>query len=251
MKIRQYTLIMIALVGGTMLLAGCGNLQSTPALMQKSVVERTVAAQGLAKVQSAIDSLSSIQNYQVKAQIQETTGKNDRSMNFYGTIILPTSAVPVQIQMDETIGGNNYPLYQNGSFAYYEDGNRWKPMNPVTDLRPWQSLADVIAKKPPKVVYQLPDQTAVSWLCHVYQFKTVDLGSFIGGTRLIKPQESLYTVWVDATDGLLRQIEVQSTVGIPDKGTEAMTSTELFFNYNSPNAIIGVPSGLVAQIEKP
>ena len=124
-------------------------------------------------------------------------------------------------------------------------------MTPVSDLRPWQSLSDAIAKKPPKVVYQLPQQTVVSWLCNVYQFKTVDLGSFIGSAKLVKPQESLYTVWVDANDGLLRQIEVQSTVGIPGIGTDSMNASELFFNYNAPNVVIGVPSGLVAQIEKP
>ncbi len=251
MRKGKISAVIAALAGGAVLLAGCGNLVSNPALMRQSVIERTVAPQGLQQVENAIHSMSTLQNYQVKAQIQETTERNVRSVDFYGTIVLPTASSPVQISMDETIGGNNYPLYQNGAFAYYEDGNRWKPMTPITDLRPWQSLFDAIAKNPPQVVYQLPQQTVVSWLCNVYQFKTLDLGSLIGGGKLVKPQESLYTVWVDANDGLLRQIEVQSTVGIQGVGTESMNATELFFNYNAQNTVIGIPSGLVAQIEKP
>ena len=251
MKMKKTFLIISALAGGTMLLAGCGNLQSNPALMQQSVVQRSVASQGLVNIQDAINSMSAIQNYSIKAQIQEATGHSVRTVSFYGAVMLPSSTTPVQVQMDETIGGNNYPVYQNGSFAYYQDAGRWKPMTPVSDLRPWQSLSDAIAKNPPKIVYQLPDQTVVSWLCHVYQFKTVDLGSYLGHSALVKPQESLYTVWVDTTDGLLRQIEVQSTVGVPGKGTDSMSSTDLMFNYNAPNLKIDVPSSLVAQIEKP
>lgn len=252
MKLRKTLLGVTLIVAGGISLTGCGNLPSTSALMQQSKIVRTVDPQGLAAVTLALHSLDDVQNYQLKAQIQETTGRYTQSVDFYGTIVLPSQSAPSLIQMDETIGGNDFPVYQNGSVAYYRDGTRWQPMQPVTNLRPWDSLAKSIAKNPPHTVYRLPDQTVVSWLCHVYQFKAAYTGSQIGTASLTAPHEALYTVWVDKTDGLLRQIEVDSTIGVPDKGTGAIDATELFFNDNSPNNLqIKVPSDLVAQIEKP
>ncbi len=232
-----------------MLLSGCG-LSSTNVLFSQATQSRQVDPTGLTAVKAALASMSSIETYQMKGQIQVATGRFVRTTDFYGTVQLPDV-----INMDETIGGTDYVLYQNGSFSYYRDGNRWVPSPPIANLKPWDSLTRLVQEDPPKVVYSLPEQTVTSWLCRVYQFKSEAKGAdftAIGnkaGLHTIA-HSALYTVWIDANDGQLRQVEVQSTVGIPDLGTASIDATQLYFGYNQKMNLT-VPSDLLAQVERP
>ena len=236
------------------LLSGC-NLVSNPTLLRQAVVSRQVDPGGLAAVKAALASMKNVDSYELKAAINVATGRFTRTVDFYGSVRLPNTA-----SVDMTIGGVNYVIYQTGSMAYYEDGNdgnRWRVMQPVTDLLPWNSLSSLLAQAPPKVVYRLPNQVVVSWPCRVYQFETVakpvalpNYSAFAGSARYTIPHAALYTIFVDTFDGKLRQVEVQSTVGVPNLGTSSITSTQLFFGKNT-RMVLPVPAALVSQIEKP
>ncbi|MCI0183566.1 MAG: hypothetical protein OWR52_01185 [Acidibacillus sp.] len=242
----------LAVVGASVLLTGC-NLVSDPSLINKATVQRTVDPNGLSDISTAISTMSDVVSYNLKATMQAHTGRYVQTVKFYGSLKLPGT-----ISMDESIGGGSYQIYQDGSFAYEKDGNRWSPMQPITDLTPWNSLSQLITDSPPKLVYKLPQQTVVTWLCNVYQFKAVASGSLLGGigasadvNKRTIPREALYTVWVDTTDHILRQVEVQSTVGVPGLGTTAFDATELYFGFNNPKLKIKVPPDLLSQIEQP
>lgn len=235
----------------SVLLTGC-NLESDPGKLTQVVVQRTVAPQGLQTIETALEGMKELQNYQLKANLQVTTGRFVQTVDFYGTVILPDSVL-----MDETIGNADYELYQSGHFAYYDDGNIWKKMTPLSDLRPWDSLLNLLKESPPRVVYELPKQTVVSWDCYVFQFATkakqgsaveeAGLGAI--GQQTI-PHTALYTVWIDTKDGQFRQVEVQSTAGVPSIGTESFEGTTLFFSENK-NQPLKVPSSLLQQVEEP
>nr|NNM91144.1 hypothetical protein [Bacilli bacterium] len=247
MKKRNLGYLVTATVGIT-LLSGC-NLVSTPKAIQTQVATQTVDPTGLQAVLASIDTMKGLSSFEVKAQIQEAAGKFNRQVDYYGSILLPHT-----VYVDETIGGNDYLVYQDGTFSYYRDNGHWYPMQPLTALKPWDSLRKLLTTNPPKVVDQLPTQTVVSWLCNVYQF-TTSASPVIGGSSLTStlgktPSKALYTVWVDATDGKLRQIEVQSTIGVPEIGTASISSTELIFGENAINSL-PVPQDLVSQVEKP
>lgn len=249
MKKRQLGLWALALVGATVL-SGC-NLESHPSVLKQAIIARKVDPQGLQQVLNALSKMNALKTYEVKAQIQEVAGQFNRQVNFYGTVRLPNA-----IYVDETIGGNDYLVYQNNQFSYYRDNGHWYPMSPIKDLQPWQSMRSLLVSNPPQVVYSLPEQTVVSWLCNVYQFTTAAQPSVMGpltktditGGKV--PQQALYTVWVDSTDGALRQIEVQSTVGVPQLGTASINATQLYFGYNQ-TAVLPVPEDLLSQVEKP
>ncbi len=249
MKKRQLGLWALALVGAT-ILSGC-NLQSHPSVLKQAIIARKIDPQGVQQVLHAIAKMNALKTYEVKAQIQEVAGRFSRQVNFYGTVRLPNA-----VYVDETIGGNDYLVYQNNKFSYYRDNGHWYPMQPVTDLQPWQSMHTLLVNNPPQVVYSLPEQTVTSWLCNVYQFTTAAQPSVMGtfvqhGLKSGKiPQQALYTVWVDTTDGALRQIEVQSTVGVPQLGTASIDATQLYFGFDQ-TAALPVPQDLLSQVEKP
>ncbi|PWI58169.1 hypothetical protein [Sulfoacidibacillus thermotolerans] len=249
---KKKRMMWLSVLASAMLLTGC-NLVSDPALYNQETVQRSVTPDGLNQVSTALSSMADVKSYELKASMQAHTGRFVQTVQFYGSVKLPS-----EVSMDETIGGANYLIYQDGSFAYEKDGNRWSPMQPLTALTPWQSLSSLLSVSPPKVVYQLPQQTVVSWLCDVYQFKTVASGTLLGGmgatsnmNQRTVPREALYTVWVDTTDGKLRQIEVQSTVGVPGLGTTAFDAKELFFGFNNPKLKFKIPTDLLSQIERP
>lgn len=230
-------------------LTGC-NLVSNPSLMTQSLTQRQVDPTGLQHVLTALQTMADVQTYKLKASLQVTTGRFVRTVNYYGSVALPNT-----ISMDETIGNSNYPIYQAGSFAYYMSGATWQPMTQITDLTPWDSLAALLKKHPPKVVYALPQQVVTSWPCYVYQFKSVTTGSLLapstaGVGKHTIPHTALYTVWVNILGGRVRQVEVQSTVGVPALGTAAIDATELYFGVNSPMQLTA-PSGLLTQLERP
>lgn len=246
--------LMVAVSG--LFLSGC-SLVSEPALLGQTQAVRTLVPNGLANIEQALRTMDArtTVSYDMKATLDVATGRYVREVDYFGSVRFPNT-----VSMDMTIGGNNYIIYQTGNLAYYMDGNagnRWLPMQPVGDLHPWNSLASLLQTAPPRAVYRLPDQVVVSWPCHVYQFETVarpvvlpDAGVFAGTRAHTIPHAALYTVFVDKSDGLLRQIEVQSTVGIPDLGTSSVTSTQLFFNNNA-RMTLPVPQALVSQIEQP
>ncbi len=242
----------VGVLSASVLLTGC-NLVSDPSLYNQTSVQRTVNSSGLSAVSSAIGTMNNVNTYDLKATMQAHTSRYVQTVQFYGSIKLPGT-----VTMNETIGGASYAIYQDGSFAYQRDGTKWTPTQPITNLTPWQSLAHVISTSPPKVVYQLPQQTVVTWLCNVYQFKAPSNGSVFGGlgtsssvTKQTGSHEALYTVWVDTTDGKLRQVEVQSTVGIPGLGTTAFDAKELYFGFNNPRTKFKIPIDLLSQIERP
>lgn len=240
------------LTAGT--LSGC-SLTSDPALLKQAVVVRTVDPHGLASVMAALSVMKPVTSYDLKASLAVQTGRFTQQVSYYGSVRLPST-----VSMDMTVGGLNYVLYQDGSLAYYmdgNDGNRWLPMQPLSNLKPWYSLRKLLRQAPPKVVYQLPSQVVVSWPCRVYQFETIAKPvslpggvAALGSPRHTIPHAALYTIYVDTADGKLRQIQVQSTVGVPGLGTSSITSTELYFSKNSKLAL-PVPTALVSQLEKP
>lgn len=233
------------------LLTGC-SLTSTNVLLTQAVTARSVDPQGLQQVESALDQMNTVQTYDLKADIGVATGRFVRDALFYGSVELQS---PVTVSMDETIGGADYVVYQSNQFAYFRNGAKWEPTTPIQDLRPWDSLRQLLATAPPKTVYQLPQQTVVSWICNVYQFTTTaaavgptDPQTVLPSHRI--PAKALYTVWVDTTDGLVRQVQVQSTVGVPNLGTASVNATQLYFNFNQPMNLTA-PSDLLSQIERP
>lgn len=247
-------LVWLGALGAAGMLSGC-SLVSNPALLQQSVVTRTVDPTGLASVMSALSVMKPVDSYELKASVAVQTGRFTQQVNYYGSVRLPST-----VSMDMTIGGANYVIYQDGSLAYYmdgNDGNRWLPMQPVGALQPWNSLLKLLRQAPPKVVYQLPQQVVVSWPCRVYQFETIAKPvslpggiAAIGSSKQTIPHAALYTLYVDTTDGRLRQVQVQSTVGVPGLGTSSITSTELYFSKNAKLSL-PVPTALVSQLEKP
>lgn len=255
-KSQSRVSIWLVAVSAALLLSGC-NLVSDPALLKQTQTVRTVAPNGLSNIEQALQVMdaATTTSYDMKATLDVATGRYVRQVAYFGSVRFPDT-----VSMDMTIGGNNYVIYQTGNLAYYMDGNagnRWLPMKPVVNLHPWISLQSLLRSAPPRVVYQLPDQVVVSWPCHVYQFETVarpavlpNVGAFVGASARTTPHAALYTVFVDTKDGLLRQIEVQSTVGVPDLGTSSITSTQLFFN-NNVRLTLPVPQALVSQIERP
>jgi len=244
---RRY--LYVGLVGLAVLLTGC-NLKSDPSLLNQAVVSRTLSSSGLGAIESSLQGMADVTTYEMKGSIDVATGQFVRDVDFYGTVALPD-----QVSMDQTIGGANYLLYQSGDFAYYNEDGKWKPSRRVTDLKPWDSMATLLSQAPPKRVYRLPDTTVVSWMCKVYQFRTIakpttlDLGGTLGGARTI-PHSALYTIYLDAHSGRLRQIVVQSTIGVPGLGTSSLTATLLLFGFNK-KVNMNVPNDLLAQIERP
>ena len=251
MKKKKWMLWFGAL-GTAGMLSGCG-LVSDPALLRQSVVSRTVDPTGLASVMAALSIMKPVDSYELKASVAVQTGRFTQQVSYYGSVRLPST-----VSMDMTVGGTNYVIYQDGSLAYYmdgNDGNRWLSMHPVTQLRPWNSLLKLLRQAPPKVVYQLPSQVVVSWPCRVYQFETIAKPvnlpggvAAVGASKRTIPHEALYTLYV--SDGWLRQVQVQSTVGVPGMGTSSITATELYFSKNAKLAL-PVPTALVSQLEKP
>lgn len=248
---KKRILLFAPVLVASLALTGC-NLVSDPSSLTQVVVQRTVAQNGLQTIETALQAMKSVQNYQLKSNMQVATGRFVQNVNFYGTVMLPDT-----VSMDETIGNADYQLYQSGKFAYYEDANIWHPMKPLQDLKPWDSLLSLLQESPPSVVYQLPKQTVVSWDCNVYQFATkAKQGSQVEEAGLgaigqqTVPHTALYTVWIDANDGQFRQLEVQSTAGVPGLGTESFSGTTVFFSYNK-NTDIKVPSPLLVQVEEP
>ncbi len=244
---KRHSLIWTGVILCSALLTGC-NLPSDPSLLTQLAVQRQPDPAGAQKVMAAIQHMNDVSTYQLKANIQVASGRFVRTVDFYGSVQLPNI-----VYMDETIGGANYLVYQNGSFAYQNTSGKWRPMQPITDLAPWHSMANLLVTDPPKVVYKLPDQTVVSWYCKVYQFQTAATSAVIGapGTPAHStPHQALYTVWVDAHSGKLRQIEVQSTVGVPGLGTASIDATQLYFGRNGKLNMVA-PSDLVTQIERP
>jgi len=249
MKWRVASILSVTLLAA--LVTGC-NLVSDPAKLTETQTARSVATGGLQSVLSALSKMSTVKTYQLKAQMQVSTGRFVRTANFYGTIVLPST-----IDMDETIGGANYVLYQNSQFSYFRNGNVWEAMAPLGDLRPWDSLLTLLKKAPPHVVYALPRQTVVAYNCNVYQFETLAAqgnlaipSSLYGGNSKTLAERAMYTVWIDANDGQLRQIEVQSTVGVPELGTSSFAGTTFFSDYNQKMSV-KVPADLLAQVERP
>jgi len=249
MSKRWLGLIAVLAVGSV--LTGC-NLVSDPGKLMVVQTQRTIDPLGLQSVETALEGMDSIQTYSLKAAMQVATGRFTREVDFYGSVQLPAT-----VSMDETIGGSDYLVYQDGQFAYYKDENRWVPMQPLTNLKPWDSLLQLLQSSPPREVFQLPKQTVVSWNCNVYQFRDKAragagglASTWPGDTVRTVPRDALYTVYVDASDGQLRQIQVQSTVGIPGLGTSSFTGTTLMFGYNV-RVKLNVPDDLLGQIENP
>ncbi|KYP82132.1 hypothetical protein [Ferroacidibacillus organovorans] len=229
------------------LISGCG-LTSTPTALTSQIVARTVDPNGLSQVESALLGVSNDHSYQVKAGMTVAAGHYLRRISYYGYVSLPGF-----VSMDETIGGVDYQIYQMNNFAYAKTGGKWSPIQPITDLTPWTSMLALLHSHPPRVVYTLPQQTLVSWPCYVYQFRANDLNTSLtklGAKGKLIAHQALYTVYVDVKDGKLRQIQVQSTVGVPGLGTASLESTELLFNYNKI-VPMSAPSDLMTQIELP
>ncbi len=245
---KRHSLIWTGVVLCTALLTGC-NLPSNTTLLTQQAVQRQPDPTGAQKVMAAFQQMNDVSTYQMKASIQVASGRFVRTVNFYGAVQLPNL-----VSMDETIGGANYLVYQDGSFAYQNSNGKWQPMQPITDLAPWHSMENLLTKDPPKVVYKLPDQTLVSWYCKIYQFKAAATGAMLGAPGLASarsvPHQALYTIWVDARSGKLRQIEVQSTVGVPGVGTASIDATQLYFGRNG-TVDMTAPSSLATQIETP
>ncbi len=245
---KRHSLIWTGVLLCSVLLTGC-NLPSNTTLLTQQAVQRQPDPTGAQKVMAAFQQMSDVSTYQLKASIQVASGRFVRTVSFYGSVRLPNS-----LNMDETIGGANYMVYQDGSFAYQNSSGRWRPMQPITNLTPWTSMANLLIKDPPKVVYKLPDQTLISWYCKIYQFRTTATGALMGAPGSTAahsiPHQALYTVWVDAHSGKLRQIEVQSTVGVPGLGTASIDATQLYFGRNG-KVNLTAPSDLVTQIERP
>lgn len=231
----------------TLLLTGC-NLVSNPTLMKQTVISRHLITQGLQRIETSLLIMRHTHIYQLKATQTFTEGSNIKSVDYFGTISLPSL-----ITLNETVDGINYSIYQDAKGTYLDTDGTWKTAPHIATVVPWAALYRLLVAHPPHRVYQLPTQAVLSWECDVYQFEENIPQSWRGVVPAyewpLMPKKALYTLWVDKTDHHLRQMEIQSTVGVPSLGTVTMNAVQTYANLNLP-AKIKVPKTLIPLLAK-
>lgn len=230
----------------SLLLTGC-NLVSDPALMKQTLITRQLDPQGLSRIDASLAIMRSTHTYLLKATQTYTEGSNVKTADYFGTISLPST-----IMLSETIDGLNAVIYQSGKHAYVNMNGKWQSAPPVTNVLPWDALAALLTLHPPRQVYDLPTQPVLSWECDVYQFQETIPQSWRGVVPAsewpLMPRDALYTLWIDKGDHHLRQMEIQSTSGVPSLGTVTMNAVQTYANLNLP-VTITMPAGLKKTLE--
>lgn len=231
----------------SVVLTGC-NLVSDPNLMKQTITSRQLAPQGLAHIDTALAIMHHTHIYEIKATQTFTEGSNVKTADYFGTIALPST-----IMLAETVDGINYSIYQEGRRTFLNADGVWQPAPHVDNVLPWIALQGLLAAHPPARVYQLPTQAVLSWECDVYQFEETIPQSWRGVVPAaewsLMPTKALYTLWIDKGDHHLRQMEIQSTSGVPSVGTVTMNAVQTYANLNLP-AKFKLPPALKAILAK-
>lgn len=213
-------------------LSGC-SLVSDPTLLEQSIVERQPDPNGWSNISASLRAMKKIHSYELKASLVVTADKFTKTVTYFGDVTLPDT-----VSLNETIDGVNTTVFQKGRSAYVNDGSGWQTAPPVGNMAPWNPLYTWFSHMRPRTIYRLPDQPVLSYECHVYQFEGQLPQSMAGlapdaGSNMT-PQKALFTLWIERNNDDLRQLEVQSSGGVPSVGTVAITATQLYASLNSP-----------------